>query len=192
MGLKVFQVLKSNSFADPSTNWVQKTAFPPKPTFPWPFFPHTSHTLPLTWHHTKLFCGWGSKFFRFWNQIPLLTQAQTECKKQHFLPNQRFPWPLFPHTSHTLPLTRHHTKLFWGWAQSFSRFWILISLLTQAQTEGKKTALPPKPMSPWLLFPIIPHIAPNMAPYEASLEVWLKKFQVLKSNSCPDGSTSWM
>ena len=43
----------------------KKTALPPKPIFPQPLSPHTSRALPLTWHHTKPFCGWGSKLFRF-------------------------------------------------------------------------------------------------------------------------------
>ena len=139
----------------------------------------------------KIICGWGSKLFRYWISIPLLTQAQTEGKKTALPPKPMSPWPFFPHTSRTLPLTWHHTKPFCGWAQSFSGFeikflcWPKHKLSarnsTSSQTNVFLTSFPP----------YIPHIAPNMAPYEAILGLGSKLFQVLNFHFFADPSTNW-
>ena len=218
---------------------------------PWPFFPHTSHTLPLTWHHTKLFCGLGSKLFQVLNfhffadpstnwvqknstssqtnvsltsfppYIPHIApnmapyeailrvglkafpgfEFQFLCwpkhklrvKKQHFLPSQCLLDFFSPHTSRTLPLTWHHTKLFlWVGLKVFQ------VLKSNSCPDGstnwvQKTALPPKPMFPCPSFAHTSRTLP-LTWHHTKLfcEVGLKVFQVLKSNSCPDGSTNWV
>ena len=142
VGLKVFQVLKSNSFADPSTNWVQKTALPPKPTFPWPFLPHTSHTLPLTWHHTKLFCGLGSKLFQVLNFNFVADPSTNWGSKNRTSSQANVSLTSFPH--HPAHCPQHGTiqSYFGGVAQKISGFEIKFLSWRKHELNVKAQHLP--------------------------------------------------